>query len=89
MMFNLIFLPWAFWIGLVKASSLKKYKEPENTTLALFLACKAVINNVFLPTAWGYSFIEFCGLYEYAELDAVNKRKIKGFSVSAINPVPW
>lgn len=35
-------------------SSLKKSSEPENTTLALFLACRPAINSVLLPTAWGY-----------------------------------
>ena len=38
----------------VKNSSLKKSKEPRNTTLALFLAWRAATSSVFLPTAWGY-----------------------------------
>jgi hypothetical protein len=44
----------AFWTGEVKASSEKKYSEPEKTTRALFLACRAAISSVFRPTACGY-----------------------------------
>lgn len=38
-----------FCTEVLKATSEKKYKEPENTTLALFLACKAAISNKSLP----------------------------------------
>ena len=37
----------------VKNSSEKKSRDPEKTTLALFLACRPAINTVFLPVAWG------------------------------------
>lgn len=48
------FPPWAFWTGEVKNLSLKNSREPQNTTRALFLACRADTSRVFLPTACGY-----------------------------------
>lgn len=42
-------LTTSFWTDDLKAASEKKYRDPENTTLALFLACKAAISSKFLP----------------------------------------
>lgn len=44
----------AFCTAELKKASLKNSRDPQKTTLALFLAWSPAMSNVFLPTAWGY-----------------------------------
>ena len=47
-----LFFPAASTLA-VKNSSEKRSREPEKTTLALFLACSPATRTVFLPVACG------------------------------------